>query len=536
MRTFAYSVIAALFSLCAVSCLLAQQGQFTYLENKTVDVYDPLTYDPNPVNDRLSSLLFSSLFTIDEEAKPVPDMVEKWEKDKSKKNAYIFTLKKGLKWKDGSDVTAQDVVFTIGLIKERQTQVRSDLYLRDRVRTIASAEYIEKYKFQVTFASEVNEATLQVIMMFPLLPKKSLEKAGSLQRTNPFVNNPVGCGPFYFDNVLVDYVQLKRNADYHRKPKGVATPIQAISMIPLPDDIARISTFLSKRADMLIDVPWTSLAKIQGQSSQFRLLPYESLSYNYIAFNFRNDILKIHEIREACSRAIEREEILSKVYYKHGDPISGPFPPASQYVDPTISPDAYDSVGVRNLLKAAGCIDSDGDGILEYKGAPLRFRLVYPREKGSSGDAYQQVCEMFKGYLRQAGIDIILDPLSESKWFDKVFADHDFDLSMGRWRFNDIVGNPSSLFASSDTARGKNNYIAYVNPEVDDLFRKFSETLDVDTKKDIGRTIHRKLAEERPYIFLWSLKNHTAYNRKKLSHVKINPFNFFDSIYDWSIK
>ena len=196
----------------------------------------------------------------------------------------------------------------------------------------------------------------------------------------------------------------------------------------------------------------------------------------------------------------------------------------------------YDSLGVANLLKGAGCTDSDHDGILEYNGKPLRFRLVFPREKGSSGDAYQSVCEMFKGYLRQAGIEIVLEPLSESKWFDKVFAEHDFDLSLGRWRFNDIVGNPSSLFASSDTGRGKNNYIHYVNPEVDDLFAKFSQTSDVDTKKDLGRTIHKKLAEARPYIFLWSLKNHTAFNRKKLSRVKINPFNFFDSIYDWSIK
>ncbi len=528
-------IIAATLARCAVPRIFGQ-GQFTYLENKTVDVYDPLTYDPNPVNDRLASLLFSSLFAIDEEAKPVPDMVEKWEKDAAKKNTYVFTLKKGMKWKDGSDVTAQDVVFTIGLIKDRQTQVRSDLYLRDRVRSITAAEYIEKYKFQVTLASDVNDATLQVLMMFPLFPKKSLEKAGSLQKTNSFVNNPVGCGPFYFDNVLVDYVQLKRNPDYHRKPKGVSSPIQSISMIPLPDDIARISTFLSKRADMLIDVPWTSLAKIQGQSSQFRLLPYESLSYNYIAFNFRNDILNIHAIREAFSKAIEREEILAKVYYKHGDPISGPFPPASQYVDPTVAPDVYDSVGVRTLLTTAGCSDSNGDGILEYKGVPLKFRLVYPREKGSSGDAYQQVCEMFKGYLRQAGVEIVLEPLSESKWFDKVFSDHDFDLSMGRWRFNDIVGNPSSLFASSDTGKGKNNYIGYASAEVDELFKTFSQTSDVDTKKDIGRTIHKKLAEERPYIFLWSLKNHTAYNRKKLSRVKINPFNFFDSIYDWSIK
>ena len=534
-RTPWYICLAVLLSL-SMSRVHAQQRQFIYLENRTIDVYDPLTYDPNPVNDRLSSLLFSSLFAIDEEAKPVADMVDKWERDKVKKNTFIVTMKKGMKWKDASDVTAQDVVFTIGLIKDRQTQVKSDLYLDDRVRRITSAEYLEKYKFTATMDGDVSDALVQVLLMFPILPKKVLSNAGSLQRTNPFVNSPSGCGPFYFENVLGDYVQLKRNADYHRKPKGGTTPMQSVIMIPMPDDIARISSFLSKKADMLIEVPWSNLAKIQGQSSQFRLLAYESLSYNYIGFNFRRDILKNPAIREAFSKAIDRDDILAKIYQKHGDAIAGPFPPASQYVDPNVAPDAYDSAAVRALLKNIGCSDSNGDGILEYNGTPLSFRLVYPREKGSQGDTYQQVCEMFKGYLRQAGIDIVLDPLSDSKWFDKVFADHDFDLSLGRWRFNDIVGNPTSLFASSDTGRGKNNYIGYFNSDVDALFQNFSETADVDTKKDLGRTIHKKLAEERPYIFLWSLKNHTAYNRKKLSRVKINPFNFFDTVYDWSIR
>jgi peptide/nickel transport system substrate-binding protein len=287
---------------------------------------------------------------------------------------------------------------------------------------------------------------------------------------------------------------------------------------------------------MLVEVPWNSITTIQTQHALFQFIPYESLSYDYLGINFRNSLLNIFEVREALSKAINRAQIISTIYSSEGQPISGPWGPQSPYICSQCPPDPYNPGYSRDLLKKAGLVDSDNDGIVEYEGKKVTLRLLFPKSPNGEGDAYLSTCNNFKGAFRAIGIDVDIVGLPPDKFYDKVFIGHDFDLAFHRWRFKDLAGDPSSLFSSSDTAKKMNNYIYYINKDIDELFNRFQMSRDLSTKKELGIQIHKVLAEDRPYIFLWSLKNNTAYNRTQFANININPFDFFYSIYDWQVR
>jgi peptide/nickel transport system substrate-binding protein len=534
------TLVFVLLMLAMCNSLRGQGRELVYAENKPVGTLDPYTYTPNSVNDRLSTLMFSQLFSLNEESLPIPDMVRDFKLDPDKKNTAILTLKSGMKWEDDSPVTAEDVVFTIELLKNPGTELMSNPLLRDQLNQILSAVYAKPDQLRLTFKLANRGKEWETLLLFPVLPKRVLNNKGPLKRTSSFGSDPVGSGPFYFHRKIgADYIELKRNPTYHGNPASNSLAPETVFMHSVPDDPTRVAKFEAREGgvDLLVEVPWDAISKIKAQSHEFELKAYQSLSYHYLGCNFRNRILRIAEVRQAISYAIDRQAAIGKIFSGKGSPISGPFPPASQYVNLDTPPDQRNINEAKSLLASVGLEDRNGDGKVEFRGEPVKLRLTYQYEEGSEGVTYQQACEFFQGALLEIGIDVQLDPIpSKQKFLDKVFNNHDFDLSFHMWRFTDIWGDASTFFSSADTARSKFNYIGYSNPRVDDLIAQFATAPDPDTRKYIARELHAVLAKEHPYVFLWSLQNHTAYKRKKLGNVTINPFNFFDTITRWRIK
>jgi len=514
--------------------LEGQQRTFQYLENRLVETFDPLTYDPNPVNDRLSSLLYASLFTVDEYSQPVLDMAEKIEPDPKRAKTFVITLRKGLKWSDGSPVSSEDVVFTISLIRNKETNCSGNPPLRYFLSQVAEKpQYIDPLRLGITFDRKLTTKEAMIRLTFPVLPKKVL-KEPVLKRNSPFAAEPVGSGAFHIAPGFAVGAHLLRSPSYHRFDISNTRFVEDIQMVGFPDDVSRVQSFKSGRYHLLVDVPWESLPQI---GATFKILPYESLSFHYIAFNFRSALLKRPEVRKALSMAIDRKRLIGSVYTATAaELVSGPFPSGSPYIDASVMPDPYDPNGAKALLAKAGLMDSNGDGLLEISGQPINLRLLYLELQGSEGNAIRSACEFIEGQFRAVGIKVTLSRYPSSVFSRKLKDDHDFDLAFNQWRFTDGEGDPTTLFSTIETGLESYNYIGYSNPKTDELFRKFKTAGDPDIRKQVGKKIHALLAEERPYIFLWSLKFNSAFNPKLVTNISINPFAYFDSIMKWVIK
>ena len=113
------------------------------------------------------------------------------------------------------------------------------------------------------------------------------------------------------------------------------------------------------------------------------------------------------------------------------------------------------------------------------------------------------------------------------------FGEQDFDIVIAAWVFDDSA-DISSLFHSSEIGPWGNNFISYSSPQIDSLIVESKNTLDREKRRVINQRLHKILAEECPYTFLWSLNNYAAVH-KKLRKVEIHPFKFFSYVDEWYI-
>jgi peptide/nickel transport system substrate-binding protein len=119
-------------------------------------------------------------------------------------------------------------------------------------------------------------------------------------------------------------------------------------------------------------------------------------------------------------------------------------------------------------------------------------------------------------------------------WKTKVLGQHDYDLTLATWSFDDS-SNITSLFHSSSAKAWGNNFVMFKNPLVDSLLSEASFTNDAEKKRVIYRKLHAVLADESPYVFLWTLQHHAAHTAA-LQNVQIDPYYFFNRISSWEKK
>jgi peptide/nickel transport system substrate-binding protein len=282
---------------------------------------------------------------------------------------------------------------------------------------------------------------------------------------------------------------------------------------------------------MVVEVNSRDIAQIQGDK-RFNLYPYNALSYTFLGHNYRNPILAKKEVRQAINYATNRQEMLDSFYSGRGTLISGPFAPGSWAYNLDVKSVPFDPARAKELLAQAGYNKLGADGFLVAdEGKPLQFTLKIPIEK--ENETVKRVALAFQNYMKQVGIKINLEFREWQAWKQDVFVDHDFDIVIASWAFDDSA-DISTLFHSGETTAWRNNFVGYSNPEVDALIVEAKTTLDREKQRTVNQRLHVLLAEEQPYTFLWTLTNYAAVH-KKVRHVELHPFKLFTFADTWYI-
>ncbi len=488
----------------------------------------PATLDPITSNDmislRVSELVFNGLTAINEKQEVVPDLAERSEISEDGK-IYTFYLRKDVFWhaKEGEEpvaFTADDVIFTYNIMMHPETITP----LKVRYEFIESIEKTDDHTLKFTLKRPILNALAK--FSFKIIPKHGPENKTFLSRKDPFVHHPIGTGPYMLRNITADReVILVANENYFKgRPH-----IDKFVARPFADQNIMGQALLFNAIDMIVLVNHRDIPQIQGDK-RFVLQPYNALSYSFFGFNMRNPLLADKRVRQAFAHAVNRQEMLDSFFQGQGTLISGPFAPGSWAYNLDIAPKAFDPEKAMDLLKQAG-FEKNADGIMEKDGTPLSLTLKVPIAKES--EAVKRVVLAFKNYLGNIGVKIEGEFLEWMAWKEDVFAHHDFDLMFASWVFDDSA-DISSLFHSAEIGTWKNNFGGYSNPMVDSLIVESKLTLDHEKRRTINRKLHATISDESPYLFLWTLTNYAAYN-KKVRHVGIHPYKFFSFANEWFI-
>ena len=488
----------------------------------------PATLDPITSNEmismRINELIFNGLVGINERQDVVPELALSWEVSPDNR-IYTFKLRKDVTWHPRAGetpvrFTANDVLFTYNIMMNPKTITP----LKVRFEFIEKVEKLDEFTVRFTLKRPVLNALAK--FSFKIIPKHALKNPLYLTRDDPFVQQPIGTGPYMLKTITADReIVMVANDKYF---KGRPNIDQFIAK-PFADQNILTQALTFNAIDMIVLVNPRSIAELQGDK-RFILQPYNALSYSFFGYNLRNPLLTDKRVRQAFGYALNRQEMLSSFFNNQGTIISGPFAPGSWAYNLDVQPLPYNPQKAIALLNEAG-FKKGADGIMQKDGRKLELTLLVPIEKES--EAVKRVVLAFQNYLKNIGASVKVEFKEWQAWKEDVFADHRYDIVFASWVFDDSA-DISSLFHSAEIGPWKNNFGGYSNPEVDSLIVESKLTLDHEKRRTINRKLHAMLADEAPYTFLWTLTNYSAYH-KKIQHVAIHPYKFFSYADEWYI-
>ena len=456
-------------------------GTLVVLWEGEPDNLNPITYDSNPAY-QLVHLMFRALARRDSTLSSyVPDFLERWEQPDP--NTVMLHVRPGIRWHDGRPTSARDIVFTI----ERQKDDAVASTRQGDVEFVESARAVDSMTVEVKL-SRTGTATLNSLLEVVPAPAHLLEGVGADQlRFAPFNNQPVGNGLYRF--VRWDKGQqviVEANRDAPQPPS-----IQRIIMRVVPDASARLTGLLNNEGD-LIKATSEQAAQIEA-SNNAKLVGAAKVRPAWIVWNVEKPPVNDPAVRRAFVMAINRPQLAEGLF---GDPEAvalSPIPPRLREHSADVRPLPYDVAGAQRTLEEAGWRDTNGDGIREKGGQPLRLEVEY-----SSADPVRaDMLVAIQAELRKVGIDVVPRPYERTTWVSRLRA-REFVGSFWGWGWGPGVMGPNArmLFHSASIPPSGPNFAGYRNPRLDQMIDQVIVETDTARARGLWRQIEQTLIDD----------------------------------------
>jgi peptide/nickel transport system substrate-binding protein len=456
----------------------------------------PNSLDPRIGSDetsqRVHQLVFDYLLALDEKLRVTGGLATHWEQPDPV--TYLVYLRQGVRFHDGHELTAADVVHTFGsFIDPAFVSPRKGAYrMLDRV------EAVDPYTVRFTLKEPFGSFPIQLVM--PVVPNG----AGPELR-----DRPIGTGPYQFVSFAVDdHVTLASFPGYFRgAPANGGVVLKVV-----PDEIMRALELRKGTVDMVVNDLSPDVVHQLAAEQTVTIAEAPGTDYAYVGVNMRDPILKDRRVRHALGYAIDRQAIVDYLRRGLARPAVGVLPPASWAFEENVFEFTHDPQKAIALLEQAGYRDPDGDG------PEPRLRLSL---KVSTNEFIRLQAAVIQQDLKRVGIDLDV----RSYEFATLYADvlkGNFQLYTLQWVG---VSDPDMLrrvFHSQQMPPNGFNRGYYENAEVDRLIDAAMVAESDDERRMLYGEAQRVVAEDAPYISLW-YKTNIAVSRTGIEGVKLTP-------------
>lgn len=448
-----------------------------------VNSLDPHFHNETPTNSANYNI-FDGLVNFDNELNPFPVLAESW--NVINDTTWEFKLRRGVKFHNGNDFTADDVVWSF--IRARTGEKSGFKAAMSAIKTIG----------------KVDDYTVRLItnQPYPVLLRKLsylriMDKEYSSQRTDEQLSlAPVGTGPYMLERwVRGQSLTLVANPDYFRgKPA-----IDKVVLRPLSNDSARVAAMLSNAVHIINRVPVRDVERIKRQQGiRFHMRPGLRLIYlqfdhmrtdsPYISGVDKNPFQDVR-VRKAFYYGINEDDIVKYIMGGFAEPAGQYYPSAVNGHDPSVERPPYDPEKARALLEEAGY----GDG----------FTVVLD----SPNDRYindEKIAQAVAASLAKIGVTVEVNAIPKASFFPKA-NDTDSSFNLIGWACND--GDGSSFLDGcvhsydQEAGYGRYNGGRYANAKVDALIEKSAGILDREKREDVlQEVLHIALLEDQNII------------------------------------
>jgi peptide/nickel transport system substrate-binding protein len=444
---------------------------------------DPHYHDLTP-NNALAAHIFDSLVLQDEKQGLMPGLATGWENDG--KNRWTFKLRQGVKFSNGRDFSAQDVIFSFCRTLNNETKVSGSF--ADITGNFAKVETPDAHTLVIE-TKEPEPLLPTLLSGLPILTASivqhgtiSYDLANKCGVTGPWpvVNTfndgtaAIGTGPYKLKSyVRGSAIELERNPNYW----GKAEPWESVRFVPVTNAGPRLAGLLAGDYDVIENPAARDLGRIKNDK-RFAHVITPSTRVIYFQLDVGRDEspfvkapdgknpLKDPRVRKAMSLAIDREAIVKRIMDGAAEPAYQFLPTGMFGTLPNPPKLAYDPAAAKKLLAEAGY--------------PNGFQLTL----SATNDRYindSQITQAVAQYLTQIGIKAEVDAMTRAIYFPRR-AKKEFSVALGGW--GSATGEAASFLRqwppTPNEAKtiGGSNYGGYKNDAFDKVIREAIATLD----------------------------------------------------------
>ena len=439
----------------------------------------------------LESMLFVDINSYDWK----PGLAYRWETSKDK-TKFKFWLKKGIKWHDGVDLTADDVEYTFNAYFDDKKW--KNAHKKFSYANIKSVKAIGKYIVEVIVKSKVY-SNFDTVASMKIIPKHfySQDKKRSFFNKNLLGTGPYKLEKWYRGNRVV---LIKNEKWWGREDPEENKKWNFPKVVVRWAADATISVEMLKKGklDYIGMQPEAYVKKAAGplwgkSVHKVKVKNNTPKSYCFIGMNFKEPLLRDRKVRRALYHLLNRKLMIEKFEYNMSTPAVGPIYPSSPYRDKNLKPVSYNRKKALSLLHEAGWKDSDRDGILDKNGKKLSITLLEP-------GSYSKYLTVFKEDARKAGVDIVIKKIEWNSFVKLVTQEKKFQMCRLCWSAS-VDWDPLQIWHSKSITDGS-NFISYSNKKVDRLIDLARLEFNRDKRIKILREVERQIVYDTPYLFM----------------------------------
>ena len=465
--------------------IIAQDG-----ESKSLDIHQ----GNDGFSLRANRLIYSRLVEADENMQIHQGLAESWQQLDDK--TMQFKLRKGIKFHNGDDFTAEDVKFSF----ERMMNSPRIAFVLPPIERI---DIVDDYT--VNIVTKTPFGPLLAHLSHPALGMVSKK----LLTENPeaLKEKPIGTGSYKFKEwIYGDKLVLEKNEDFYDKNERGLKYIIFKNVVEASNRAIGLET-----GEIDIATPISSVDEENIKNNpKLQLLTKPSISYTYIGMNMTKAPLNDIRVRKAINYAIDKQAIIDVILNGNGKIATSPIAPGVfGFTDKTKNYE-YNVEKAKELMKEAG-----------YENGFTTSILVF------SGEANTQTAEIVQAYLKEIGIDLKIEIVEVSAYWDMTERGV-HNLFLGSWGV--VTGDADyGLYAMyhSSAKGGAGNRDFYENEKVDELLDKAKTEIDPETRKKLYEEAQILIVNDAPDVMLYN-RNLTVGAQKYIKGLGIHPVTLYN--------
>lgn len=423
------------------------------------------------------------LVKLDENVEVEPCIAESWEN--VDETTWTFTIREGVKYHNGNDVTADSVKASIERAVAKNERA-AELLLIDSITVDGQTLTIKTTKPHGALLNNLVEPVFGII-----------DTSVSDDEMN---TAPVGTGAFMVSEFVPEQsVELVKNENYWRGEVGLDT----VSIKAISDSDSRVMALQANEIDMSCNIDNTNIELFKSDDN-YTVSTVSNLRVNTAHMNSQ-EISPLHdvELRRAVSYAVDRESYAGLV---GGTAANSCFTDATPFGGNDIDAISFDREKAIQILDDNGYVDVDGDGIRENKDGSAMTLIYMMAGSFGTGDA-SVLATAVQADLKEVGVAMEIQAL-ESSGHVEPDTYYDFFTSSNN---SAITGDPQDYLMRT---YGGNGATAYKNPKMDEIIEKLYNAFDAEERYVLAAEASQLLNDDAADLFLTNGYLNTVANAK----------------------